>query len=261
MGDIAVEWVAMKNSWLEISEVRVTLPRLAAGFNGYRLVQISDIHYGTWINQARLDYALDLVNRQHPDMIAITGDFVTYDPAIHASEIVQSLHALHASDGVLAVMGNHDHWTDADGVARILAASGIENLNNSVLSVQRGPSVLHFAGVDCSYERKDRLDIVLEALPDGGAAILLVHEPDFADISAGTGRFDMQISGHSHGGQIKLPFLRAPILPPHARKYPHGRYQINGMVQYTNRGLGTTSLRLRMWSPAEITVFTLVAPD
>ena len=105
------------------------------------------------------------------------------------------------------------------------------------------------------------LEIVLAQIPAQGEAILLAHEPDFADCSAGVGRFSLQISGHTHGGQVVFPMVGPPLLPPGGRKYPIGRYQINGMVQYTNRGIGTTSIQVRLNCSPEITVFNLLAAE
>jgi len=98
---------------------------------------------------------------------------------------------------------------------------------------------------------------VLAKLPPSGPAILLAHEPDFADVSATTGRFSLQISGHSHGGQLIMPGIGTLVRAPHARKYPLGRYQIGDMVQYTSRGIGTNVFWLRVNCPPEITIFTL----
>jgi predicted MPP superfamily phosphohydrolase len=137
--------------------------------------------------------------------------------------------------------------------------SSIVNVSNGMHTISREDAALHFAGVDDFWERKDRLDDVLETLPDEGAAVLLAHEPDYADISSATGRFDLQISGHSHGGQIILPFVGPPIVPPYALKYPLGLYQVGDMLQYTNRGVGMLSPRVRLNCRPEITVFTLSA--
>jgi predicted MPP superfamily phosphohydrolase len=243
--------------WIDVSTLELTLPRLDEAFDGFRLVQISDIHFGTYINRTRLDQAVRLANQLAPDAVAITGDFVSRSPRRFAQDLSASLSLLEAPEGVFAVLGNHDHWTDARAVEEILKSSGIENLNNKVHRVFRADRVLNLAGVDCTYVHQDRLDRVLSALPAEGAAILLAHEPDYADVSASTGRFDLQISGHSHGGQLILPRIGPPVLPPLAKKYPLGRYQINGMIQYTNRGLGTSHFRLRINCPAEITLLTL----
>jgi predicted MPP superfamily phosphohydrolase len=98
---------------------------------------------------------------------------------------------------------------------------------------------------------------VIDQLSENGAAILLVHEPDFADVSAATGKFDLQVSGHTHGGQIVLPFYGPPILPLSGRKYPSGLYRVGNMFQYTNRGVGVDRMPIRWNCPAEITLFTL----
>jgi len=105
--------------------------------------------------------------------------------------------------------------------------------------------MLHVAGVDDVWERQDRLDLVLKATPEAGAAILLAHEPDFADVSAATRRFDLQISGHSHGGQVIIPLRGPPLLPRYAKKYPMGLCQVGSMMQYTNRGVGMVPPRVR----------------
>jgi hypothetical protein len=139
----------------------------------------------------------------------------------------------------------------------VLKQSNIIDLSNDVYTIYRGEEMLHFAGVDDILAQQDHLEKVLEEIPDQGAAILLAHEPDFADISAASKRFDLQLSGHTHGGQIVIPFIEKMFLPPEGRKYPKGLYQINGMIQYTNRGLGTSWLRLRYRCPPEITLFEL----
>jgi uncharacterized protein len=138
-----------------------------------------------------------------------------------------------------------------------MAESGIIELSNEVYPIQRGQARLYVAGIDDYIARNDRLEQVLEQLPEEGAAILLAHEPDFADISARTGRFDLQISGHSHGGQVNLPLIGPLYLPRYARKYTSGLYNVNGMIQYTNRGVGKVHVPLRLNSSPEITVFTL----
>lgn len=242
---------------IEVKDLHLTLPRLGAEFSGYRLVQFSDIHMDSWMTRTHLDSIVDLVNQQEPDLIAITGDFVSHDPGEHAQEMVKSLCRLNSADGVVAVMGNHDHWVDPEMVRQIIKDSDIIELNNKIFPIQRGDARLFVAGIDDYMVRNDRLDDVLDQLPDEGAAILLAHEPDFADISARTGRFDLQISGHSHGGQINLPILGPLYLPRYARKYTSGLYQINGMIQYTNRGVGMVHIPFRLNSNPEITVFHL----
>ena len=243
--------------WIDVSQVSLTLPRLAAEFRGYRVAQISDIHMGDWMNAERLGDIVRAVNAQSPDLIAITGDFVTQDAGSHARDLITGLSQLRARDGVVAVLGNHDYWSDPQVVRSVLVASGMRELENSVQTLQRGTAKLHIAGVDDIWESRDQLDLVRAALPPDGAAILLAHEPDFADESAAAGRFDLQLSGHSHGGQIVAPFMGPLHVPRFGRKYPSGQYQVGEMIQYTNRGVGMIRPYVRFNCRPEITIFHL----
>lgn len=130
-------------------------------------------------------------------------------------------------------------------------------LQCEVWTLKRAGYPLHVCGVDDVWEGNPRLDHVLSRLPGSGPAILLVHEPDFADTVSMSGRFDLQLSGHSHGGQVRFPLVGAPALPRYARKYPVGAYRIGGMPLYTNRGLGMLPPRFRFLCRPEIAVFDL----
>jgi predicted MPP superfamily phosphohydrolase len=242
--------------WLDVNHVALRLPRLGSQFDGYRVAQISDIHMDEWMTPARLSHAVSVINAQRPNVVAITGDFVTLAPQHYAPGLISALEKLKARDAVVAVLGNHDHWTAPSVIRRVLRDSGIIDLSNKVHSVRRKGEELHVAGVDDYWERKADLGAVMKQLPQRGAAILLAHEPDFADISAATGRFDLQMSGHSHGGQVRLPFM--PLrLPKYGKKYPSGRYRVRDMIQYTNRGLGMVGPHARFRCRPEVTVFTL----
>jgi hypothetical protein len=247
--------------WIAVTPVHLKLPRLDAEFDGYRVVQISDIHMGGWMSRGRLGEIAATINRQSPDLVVVTGDFVTYKPQKFAADIAAALSTLRPCDAALAVLGNHDHWTNAGIVRQIIRDSGMIDVSNAVHTVRRGRAMLHIAGVDDFWVGKADLERVLKRLPPLGAAILLAHEPDFADTSAASGRFDLQLSGHSHGGQVIIPLLGPPVLPPYGRKYPVGRYQVGDMIQYTNRGVGMVHPQVRFNCRPEITVFTLEAAD
>ncbi|MDH5508152.1 MAG: metallophosphoesterase [Anaerolineae bacterium] len=246
--------------WLQVTHHNLQMPRLPRAFHGYRLVQISDIHMDPWMTAERLNHVVETVNDLAPDSIAITGDFITEGIEGDTKALLTGLRNLHAKDARVAVLGNHDHWADASKVRNILVQSGVANVSNNLQTVRRGDHELHLAGVDDVWEGKDRLDLVLEMLPEDGCAILLAHEPDFADTSAACGRFDLQLSGHSHGGQVILPIHGPPYIPAFAQKYPMGLYQIGAMLQYTNRGVGMVGLQLRFNCRPEISVFTLETP-
>ncbi len=251
--------IMLEPGWVELAQVSLALPGLAPAFSGYRVVHLSDLHMGDWMNAARLDDVVRLVNKQSPDLIAITGDFVTRRAVSHMRELACGLARLKARDGVVAVLGNHDHWSGAQALRDVLAASGVCELANDFRTLHRDGVQLHIAGVDDIIAGCDRLDLLLARLPVDGAAILLAHEPDFADESAATDRFALQLSGHTHGGQIVAPLIGPLLLPDLGRRYPSGRYQVGGMIQYTNRGVGVVSPFVRINCRPEITVFDLHA--
>lgn len=242
---------------ITITNIPIKLSRLSPEFENFRIVQISDFHLGTWFDKSALLHVVSVVNQLEPDLIAITGDFISYDPSGYAHFLIEALSQLIAKKAKVAVLGNHDYYGDPDIIREVLRASNIHELNNQIYPLHINSSQLYFAGIDDHIAKKDNINMLIEHIPDETATILLAHEPDYADISAQTGKFDLQLSGHSHGGQICLPYLGSIYLPPLGRKYPSGIYNINGMILYTNRGLGASWLRFRYKCPPEISVFTL----
>ena len=246
---------------LEVVRPELTLPRLAAAFDGYRIVQIGDLHLDDWSKPERLDRIAKMVNEERPDLVVVTGDFASYSARrLDTGSLVGALRRLSAPDGVLAILGNHDYLTDVKLIRRCIREAGLTELINEVVTLERGGSELHVAGIDDVMEGRSRLDLVLGELPEEGAAVLLAHEPDFADVAAATGRFDLQLSGHSHGGQVRVPLLGRAVLPPFSQRYTRGLHRVGGMLVYTNRGLGTVHARLRFGCRPEITALTLHAP-
>jgi len=240
----------------EVVKVEIDIPRLPTPFQGYRIVHISDIHYGQWISADRLKGAVGLINQQKPDIVAITGDFVSYSGE-NVEDLITGLKEIRARDATLAVLGNHDYWLDAKRIRSTLNESKIIELNNDVYTVTRAGYALHIAGIDSVTVKKNQLDKILQKLSPNGPAILLAHEPDFADISAETKRFSLQLSGHSHGGQFVIPKFGTLFRGDRFRKYPLGRYQVGEMVLYTNRGIGTNAFWIRINCAPEITVIDL----
>ena len=241
----------------EIVNLKVSIPDLDPSFNDYRIVHISDIHLGQWISAKRIEGVVNLVNKLKPDLVAITGDSVSYVVNEPVLDMLRFLKNLKPKDVTVAVLGNHDHWVGADEIRKVMYESKIIELENDVYTLRRGDARLYIAGVDSITLEKQDLDAVLRKLPSSGPAILLAHEPDFADESAATGRFSLQLSGHSHGGQMIIPGIGTPFRGSEFRKYPLGEYQVGNMVQYTNRGLGTNVFWIRINCPPEITIIRL----
>jgi predicted MPP superfamily phosphohydrolase len=166
------------------------------------------------------------------------------------------LSQLTAPHGVWAVLGNHDDGTDPEHVTRVLESENIRVLANQSEAMERDGARFWLAGVNDVFSQTANLTETLRSVPADEAVILLAHEPDFAD-EAARFRIDLQLSGHSHGGQIRIPFLPPLYLPELAKKYYLGRYQVGSLALYTNAGLGTIRVPMRLNCPPEITLLTL----
>lgn len=250
-------------TWVDFTEVKLRLPRLNEAFEGFRLVQITDIHMSVALPAEKLMEVCDLVLEKQPDLVVMTGDYLYRRRRIQQTidSFIGAVQKLTQTVPVVGVLGNHDYRTGASRMRQMLAAAGIRELQNDVMSIERGGSQLHIAGVDDPWMGRPQLDTVVAQLPKQGAAILLAHEPDYADKSSATGRFDLQLSGHSHGGQVVLPLIGPPLLPHMGEKYPSGLYQVGTMLQYTSRGLGMVDPFVRFNCRPEVTMFTLSTSD
>jgi len=194
-----------------------------------------------------------------PDLICLTGDFITAD-ADHLQPLTPLLEQLHAPLGVYAVLGNHDYWSSVGVVIEQLQAAGVRVLRNEAVRLEQANVPLWLLGVDDVWENQQDLATTRANIPPDECQIALVHEPDYADEVAATG-VDLQLSGHSHGGQIRLPGIGALVLPRWARKYPIGLQRVGTMWIYTNRGLGVIYPPIRFNCRPEVTLLTLAPVD
>jgi predicted MPP superfamily phosphohydrolase len=248
---------------LRMVRKEIALRRWPARLDGFTVALLSDFHFDPYCSVHPLRSAIGMVNDLHPELIVLTGDFVSVpffgDPAAGASAAdpcAKLLGQMRAPHGLAAVMGNHDVFTDPDRVTGSLRASGIQVLANQSIAIERDGGRFWLAGVDDVMGKTADLDATLRNVPADEAAVLLAHEPDYADHVA---RYpvDLQLSGHSHGGQVRLPFVGPLYLPALARKYIWGLYKIGGLTLYTNPGLGTVDVPVRLNCPPEITFLTL----
>lgn len=244
-------------SEIDLVEVNITLPDLGKNFVNYRILNLTDVHLGQWVNPEYLSDLIDYVNTLNFDLATLTGDYFSYVLDGYEDSLKDSFKKLKAKDGKFGVLGNHDHWMGAEKIRKLFEESDIVDLSNDVCVLSRGEDKLNLAGVDSSTVCADNLDKVLAKLDDC-PTVLLAHEPDFANESSQTGKIDLQISGHSHGGQFIIPKVETtPFRGPNSTKYPVGLYKIRDMMQYTSKGLGTNSFRIRINCNPEITIITL----
>ncbi|HEY0162059.1 MAG TPA: metallophosphoesterase [Edaphobacter sp.] len=249
----------------EVDVVHNTVPinNLPGPFHGFRIAQISDIHLDEFTEPLFLQYIVHRINQLAPDLVLVTGDFITrgsltFIASNHAAhrcgEILSQLKAPH----IYSVLGNHDVAVSAPLVIGALRQYRIPVLVNEYVPIERGDSRLWLCGADDATRRPD-LDLALPKNPDG-PVLLMFHEPDPADTVIKHPRgntVDLMLSGHSHGGQVRVPFYGPLILPPLGAKYVMGNFRLNGMQLYVNRGLGAVGLPFRFDCPPEITLHTL----
>ncbi len=245
-------------SEIDLVEVNIRLDNLGWNFHNFRILNLTDIHLGQWINPKYLDELIDYVNLLNVDLITLTGDYFSYVTKGYEKSLQNSFKKLKSRYGKFGVLGNHDHWMDAKKIRRIFKASNVIDLSNEVYTLEKDGDFLNICGVDSCTVCADDLDEVLSKIKENTPSILLAHEPDFAEESSKTNMFDLQISGHSHGGQFIIPKVdTTPFRGPNSRKYPVGLYKVGNMMQYTSKGLGTNSFRFRINCKPEITIITL----
>jgi len=272
MGGLAVagDGTILEANRPQLVSLEVALPRLAGSWDGFRIAQLSDFHYDEYFSVVPLRKAIDIINRLEPDLVVLTGDFVT-SPLQQSGSVragaaaaaaiepcAELLSQLRARLHVLSVLGNHDVDTNPSHIIDVLQSHAIPVLQNRSLLIEREGKRLWFAGVDDVLAGKPDIERALRGIPPAEPVVLLAHEPDFADRAAHY-PVDLQLSGHSHGGQIRLPLIGAPYLPRLGRKYPWGLRHINSLVLYTNVGIGTIRVPMRLNCPPEVTLFTLRA--
>jgi uncharacterized protein len=242
---------------VEVTYLTIPLPHLDMRFNGTTLVQISDLHLGDWMTLERMQGIIETVNNLQPDVIAVTGDFVSRIWPGTPGEITQILRSLQAREAVVTILGNHDHWTNNRTVSQAILDAGVSLLTNANIALHREDAALYFAGVDDIWERQHDLDAALAGIPTESPIVLLAHEPDYVDEVALSGRVGLQLSGHTHGGQVRVPGRGAMILPTLGEKYDMGLFDVGGMALYVNRGVGMIAPHVRFNCRPEITHITL----
>ena len=241
----------------------IALARWPSALDGFTIALLSDFHYDPYFSVHPIRSSISIANGLNTDLIVLTGDYVSVPlfgddakGAAAAEPCAELLTQLHAPHGVWAVLGNHDIYTDADRVTNALRSVGIPVLGNRSVAIERNGARFWLSGVDDVIGRTADPVRALRSVPSEEAVVMLVHEPDYADHIA---RYpvDLQLSGHTHGGQIRLPFLPPLYLPELAKKYVWGLYQVGKLTLYTNPGIGTVEVPVRLNCPPEITLLTV----
>jgi len=239
---------------LAIERQEIFLRRLPKALDGLRVVHLSDFHYGPLTDSRHLERAVSAANNLRPDLIALTGDYISQD-RIYAAPCAELVGRLRARFGVFAVLGNHDHWTDAALIADLFQAEGIQVLLNEGLRLDlHGPS-FWLAGVNDTMVGLEDLSLALAGSTDDELKLLLAHNPIILRRAARAG-VDLVLSGHTHGGQVTLRPEKSRSGRPR-RRMLRGLGRRGNTQIYVTRGLGTVVLPIRYGCPPEVSVLEL----
>ena len=243
--------------WLIVERVNVPIKGLKSSLEGLKIVQLSDIHLHPHTQIDLVEKAVQIVNDIAPDLIALTGDYVL-EMAESIFDLAPLLSQMNARFGIFSILGNHDLWTNAEAVQLGLEDAGLPVFVNEGLTLDIEGEPLYLAGLDDGWSGEPDLNAALEDCPADTPAIVLMHEPDFIGEIAQDPRVSLQLSGHTHGGQVRLPGIGPLALPTYGRKYDIGLHKVNQTMLYVNRGLGVIGPPVRFNCRPEITEITLV---
>ena len=239
---------------LTIEHHQIHLRRLPRKLDGFRVVQLSDIHHSPFTSREQIERAVETANGLQPDIIALTGDYISKERA-YAAPCAELLGALRARYGVYAVLGNHDHWTDAALITDLFRAEGITVLVNQGMRFENNGAAFWLAGVDDTMVGLEDLPLALAGSSAHEFKLLLAHNPIILRRAARAG-VDLVLSGHTHGGQVSLRSDRNAAGRPR-RRLLKGLARQGETQIYVTRGLGTVVLPVRFGCPPEVSLLEL----
>ena len=258
----------VERHWIEVTQHEVSIPGLPRPFDGFRVAQLSDIHLDWYTEPFFLRDAIRRINELNPDIVLLTGDFITWTsiPKRSLNHSIQQcavlLEELSCRERY-GILGNHDCLAGPSNVLPPFRDRGLTVLVNECLPIERDGNRFWLAGVDDPSVGSPNLEAAIPAaireIP-GEPVILMCHGPDYADWvlrSPVANSVQLMLSGHTHGGQIRMPFLPPMHLPPMGQKYVEGWFHLKNLQLYVNRGLGTVGVPVRFDCPPEISIFTL----
>ncbi|KAA6461014.1 metallophosphoesterase [Acidobacteria bacterium AB60] len=258
----------VERHWIDVVHQDVFLSGLPADFHGMTVAQLSDIHLNEYTEPFLLREAVDEINRLRPDMVLLTGDYVSAEVlpkkmTMHAAGECASLLSQLKCPQRYAILGNHDCIAGEEEITDSLRQNGIPVLRNAYVPIERGRGRIWLAGLEdplCGNPDPDRAIPASIRNQSGEPVILMCHAPDFVDelIAHPAGQaVSFMLSGHTHGGQVRIPMVGAFHLPPYGRKYIEGWFPFGNLQLYVNRGIGSVGVPFRFNCRPEITLFTL----
>lgn len=249
-------------SGLKVKEYNIKSKNIPDEFYGLKIVQLSDIHYGYHFNKKKLENVVKKINEIKPDIVVITGDIINNNKISNEekNELIEELNNIEVTIGKYAIKGNHDY--DFKYFEQVLNDSNFINLNDTFEIIHGNNSNIMISGVSTNLHGKNKINEKLDSskkyLENNSVnyKILLLHEPDYIDDIKDIS-YDLTLAGHSHNGQVRLPFIGAIYTPKGAKKYYSEYYKVKNTDMYISNGLGTTIMNLRLFNKPSISLYRL----
>jgi hypothetical protein len=246
--------VFIERRLLQVNRYRIPVPHLPKSFEGFTIVHLTDLHYGPLVSDGYIRGVIERANAIRRDLTVCTGDYIQDEP-IQMDGVFPLLGRLTARHGVFSTLGNHDSWVGLEKADGWLSRIG-QNLRHRAVAIERHGERIWIGGAGDLNEDMVGIDTAFAGVPPEACKIVLAHTPDTADVRFDT-RIDLMISGHTHGGQVVVPFYGPPILPVTNKRYGSGFIRTDRMALFISRGIGWGILPIRLNCPPEIAVLTL----
>ena len=247
---------------LSVTRKDISVPNLPPDLDGLKVAMFADLHYQPEADEGLVQRLVQTTNAEQPDVVAIVGDYMDHDEQV-IPPLLDQLALLQPKHGTYAVVGNHDGWNmSRHSLAKQFRAKGIDFLINQHSKITIKGSTLAIAGTDNVWDGNPDPKRTFHGIPSNMATLALVHEPDYFDTIVQTRDSVVQFSGHSHGGQCRVPIVGyAPQKVLWGRKYLYGEFTHGSSTLFVTRGVGTTGLRVRFACRPELTLITLRSPE
>jgi hypothetical protein len=250
----------LESRWLKTTKIHIDSLEIPGSFVNKRIIFIADIHHGPFFSLKRVESLVNRINKLEPDMIILGGDYVHREPQ-YIKPFFDSFRLLKATMGIYAVLGNHDHWEDAQLTRTLMERNGIKICDNQSWWVKSGNDSIKIGGVGDLWEDEQIIDSTIFDVRPDNFCILIAHNPDYLE-ELNTTLVDLSLSGHTHGGQMTLFGFWAPVLSTrYGEKYRYGLKKFGDRQTYITSGVGTVTPPIRFFCRPEIVLITLSNKD
>lgn len=257
LGVVFLSYAYLESRWIKTTKISISSNEIPSAFDGKRIVFITDIHHGPYFSLKRVNKLVKRINDLSPDIILMGGDYVHREKK-YIKPLFNEFRELVSKYGIYGVLGNHDHWESQKLTLEMMSQNDIKICDNRSYWLNIGTDSIKIGGVGDLWEDKQELSSTTNDLKSSDFSILISHSPDYIENIKGN-LIDLVLSGHTHGGQVTLFGLWAPILPSkYGQKYRYGLKQFEESQAYISSGVGTVTPPLRFFCRPEIVEITLI---